>query len=48
MPVDLSESDETIWGKVEAHARSQPKFMPRAEWVEQLRAKMMAQRKGRL
>ena len=41
--VDLSETDEAIWAKVEAHARSQPRFMLRAEWVELMREKMRAQ-----
>tara|TARA_B110000208_G_scaffold190098_1_gene253177 strand:+ start:927 stop:1508 length:582 start_codon:yes stop_codon:yes gene_type:complete len=42
--VDLAEDDATIWAKVEDHAKSQPKFQPRAVWVAAMRAKMDAQR----
>ena len=41
--VDLAQSDGAIWAEVEKHARSQPKFMPRVEWEEQMRQKMAAQ-----
>ena len=47
VPVDLTESDDVIWRRVEEHARSQPKFMPRAEWVAKMRAQMDAQRAER-
>jgi len=42
--VDLSESDEAIWKMVEEHARSQPRFMSRAEYIKQMAAKMEAQK----
>ena len=38
--LDLQQSDAEIWRVVEEHARSQPKFKPREEWVAEMRQKM--------
>ena len=40
--VDFSQSDAQIMARAEEVARSLPKFMPRAEWVNQMRARMQA------
>lgn len=39
-PLDLAVSDAQLWRNVEAHARSLPGFMPRAQWEEILAARM--------
>ena len=41
--VDLSQSDAKIWRMVEEHARSQPNFKSRADWMAGVR-KMMESR----
>eukprot|EP00937_MAST-01D_sp_MAST-1D-sp2_P004873 g4873.t1 len=38
--VDLSKSDTEIWSFVEEHARSQPNFKSRDEWMRGIREKM--------
>lgn len=40
IPIDMEWDDETLWGKVEAHARSLPGFKPRAEWVATMKKRM--------
>ena len=41
-PVDFSQTNEQIMARAEAVARSLPNFMPRAEWVSKMRARMQA------
>lgn len=40
LPVDLSQDDATILARAEAHARSLPGFMPRAQWRSLMAARM--------
>ena len=40
--VDFSQTNEQIMARAEAVARSLPNFMPRAEWVSKMRARMQA------
>ena len=40
VPFDFADDDATLMAKVEALARSVPDFMPRAQWVETMRARM--------
>jgi len=40
--VDFSQSNEQIMARAEAVARSLPNFMPRGQWVDQMRARMQA------
>lgn len=40
IPIDMSWDDETMWAKVEAHARSLPGFRPRSEWVAEMKKRM--------
>jgi hypothetical protein len=41
-PLDLSLSDTDLLASVEAFARKQPGFRPRAEWSEEIRRKIEA------
>jgi len=41
-PVDFSQTNEQIMARAEAVARSLPNFMPRGQWVDQMRARMQA------
>jgi catechol 2,3-dioxygenase-like lactoylglutathione lyase family enzyme len=40
VPVDLTPSDEEIMAAAEAHARSLPGFMPRAQWRAEMARRM--------
>ncbi|EKT4522640.1 VOC family protein [Pseudomonas putida] len=40
LPLDITESDEQVMAKVEAHARSLPGFKPREEWVRDMKKLM--------
>jgi catechol-2,3-dioxygenase len=40
VPVDLSPDEDEIMAKAEAHARSLPGFLTRAEWRNRMSAKM--------
>lgn len=40
IPIDMAWDDETLWAKVEAHARSLPGFQSRAEWVAKMKKRM--------
>lgn len=42
VPFDFADDDATIMARVEALARATPDFMPRAQWVEKMRARMDA------
>ena len=44
LPVDLEESDEQLLEWMEAYARSCAGFLPKAEWVRQMAARMAAAR----
>ena len=40
VPVDLEQADDALLAQSEAIARKQPDFVPRAQWVESMRARM--------
>lgn len=40
IPVDLSGTEASIMAAAEAHARSQPGFMPRSQWRERMAERM--------
>jgi catechol-2,3-dioxygenase len=40
VPVDLSGSVESIMAAAEAHARTQPGFMPRSQWRQRMAERM--------
>ena len=44
--VDFTHSDEEIMRHCEAVARSLPRFMPRAQWVAQMKARMAGRTHG--
>jgi catechol 2,3-dioxygenase-like lactoylglutathione lyase family enzyme len=44
--VDFTQSDAEIMSHAEATARSLPKFMPRAQWVAEMKARMAAGKHG--
>ncbi|HYF19575.1 MAG TPA: VOC family protein [Ramlibacter sp.] len=39
-PVDLDQPDEAVLARVEALARSRPRFQPRAQWVAEMERRM--------